>query len=197
MNTPAALDAPCTRRLAVVRHPHGGCVSCRWLLRFGGIVMQTRSDSPSGEALTPRMVVRAAVRVVVTLAVLFAVYALLPADNRAPWVQVLVFVALMVALVASTRSLSMGVVGLAGAVLTIIGFTIGTGPSGWVVLAALAVTLLGIAAAVLIAQDLPNPTNLAAEGRRILFTLIGVAIAVAVMYLADLLQQRTPTERGP
>jgi uncharacterized membrane protein YccC len=48
-----------------------------------------------------------------------------------------------------------------------------------------------IAAAVLVAVDLPNPTNLGAEGRRVLFTLIGVGIAVLVMLLANLLQKRT------
>jgi len=57
-----------------------------------------------------------------------------------------------------------------------------------------------VAAAVLIAVDVPNPSNLAAEGRRILFTLAGVGIAVLVMLLANLLQKRqkhtlTPTPR--
>ena len=48
-----------------------------------------------------------------------------------------------------------------------------------------------VAAAVLIAMDLPQPSNLADEGRRVLFTLIGVGIAVAVMLLANLIQKRT------
>jgi uncharacterized membrane protein YgaE (UPF0421/DUF939 family) len=46
------------------------------------------------------------------------------------------------------------------------------------------------AAVVLIAADLPNPSNLTAEGRRILFTFIGVGIAIIVMFLASLLQKR-------
>ena len=45
-----------------------------------------------------------------------------------------------------------------------------------------------IAAAVLIAADVPNPSNLAHEGRRILFTLAGVGIAIIVLLLAGLLQ---------
>ena len=45
-------------------------------------------------------------------------------------------------------------------------------------------------AAVLIALDLPNPANFGAEGRRILFTLIGVGIAVVFMFLVTLLQKR-------
>jgi Fusaric acid resistance protein-like len=48
-----------------------------------------------------------------------------------------------------------------------------------------------VAGFVLIAMDLPHPTNLAAEGRRVLFTFVGVAIAVVVMLLANLLQKRT------
>jgi len=48
-----------------------------------------------------------------------------------------------------------------------------------------------VAGAVLIAMDLPHPSNLADEGRRVLFTLLGVGIAVVVMFLANLLQKRT------
>jgi len=43
---------------------------------------------------------------------------------------------------------------------------------------------------VLIAADLPHPANLTEEGRRVLFTFIGVGIAVVVMFLASLLQKR-------
>jgi hypothetical protein len=54
-----------------------------------------------------------------------------------------------------------------------------------------------IAGAVLIALDLPHPTNLDAEGRRIFFTFAGVAIAVVVMFLADLLQKSKATTSAP
>ena len=47
-----------------------------------------------------------------------------------------------------------------------------------------------VAAGVLIAVDVPHPSNLDSEGRRILFTLAGVGIAVIVMLLANLLQRR-------
>ena len=43
----------------------------------------------------------------------------------------------------------------------------------------------------LIAMDVPHPSNFADEGRRILFTFAGVGIAVIVMFLADLLRKRT------
>jgi len=45
--------------------------------------------------------------------------------------------------------------------------------------------------------DLPHPSSLADEGRRILFTFIGVAIAVLVMFLADRLAKRTPAAQQP
>jgi Fusaric acid resistance protein-like len=48
-----------------------------------------------------------------------------------------------------------------------------------------------VAAAVLIAADVPDPSNLSHEGRRILFTLAGVGIAIIVLLLAGLLQKRT------
>jgi uncharacterized membrane protein YccC len=54
-----------------------------------------------------------------------------------------------------------------------------------------------IAAAVLMALDLPHPTNLDAEGRRIFFTFAGVGIAVVVMFLATLLQKRRATSAPP
>jgi hypothetical protein len=46
------------------------------------------------------------------------------------------------------------------------------------------------AAVALIAMDLPHPADLAAEGRRVLFTLVGVAIAVAAMLLVERLGKR-------
>ena len=48
-----------------------------------------------------------------------------------------------------------------------------------------------LAAGLLIAMDVPHPSNFASEGRRILFTFAGVGIAVIVMFLADLLRKRT------
>jgi hypothetical protein len=43
---------------------------------------------------------------------------------------------------------------------------------------------------VLIALDLPHPSNLADEGRRVLFTFVGVGIAIVVLLLAGLLAKR-------
>jgi hypothetical protein len=48
-----------------------------------------------------------------------------------------------------------------------------------------------IAVGVLLALDLSHPSNLSAEGQRVLYTFIGVGIAVVVMLLANLLAKRT------
>ena len=47
-----------------------------------------------------------------------------------------------------------------------------------------------VAGTVLIATDIPHPTNVSAELRRALFTLAGVGIAWLVMLLANQLQKR-------
>jgi uncharacterized membrane protein YccC len=48
-----------------------------------------------------------------------------------------------------------------------------------------------IAAGVLLASGLPHPSNYSAEGERVVWTLVGVAIAVLVMLLGDLLAKRS------
>jgi uncharacterized membrane protein YccC len=48
-----------------------------------------------------------------------------------------------------------------------------------------------IAGVVLIGLDLPHPTDLEAEVRRVVFTFIGVGIAILVTVLANQLQRRT------
>ncbi|WP_345802913.1 FUSC family protein [Microbacterium sp. AZCO] len=53
-----------------------------------------------------------------------------------------------------------------------------------------AIYTAGIAGTALIALDIADPTNLSNEGLRILFTLIGVSIAIAVMALAGALTRR-------
>ena len=47
-----------------------------------------------------------------------------------------------------------------------------------------------VAGAALIGLDPPHPSNLADEGRRVLFTFIGVGIAVVVLLLAGLIAKR-------
>jgi Fusaric acid resistance protein-like len=54
-----------------------------------------------------------------------------------------------------------------------------------------------VAGAVLIAMDVPHPSNLTDEGRRILWTFAGVGIAVIVMFVADRLSKRTAKGAPP
>jgi hypothetical protein len=54
-----------------------------------------------------------------------------------------------------------------------------------------------IAAAALIATDLPHPTNYAAEGQRVLFTFIGVGVGVVVMFIATQLKKGSAPHGNP
>jgi len=57
-----------------------------------------------------------------------------------------------------------------------------------------------LAAGTLLAVDLPHPSNYSAEGDRVLYTLIGVAIAVLVMLLGNVLAKLTakaPPQAAP
>ena len=48
-----------------------------------------------------------------------------------------------------------------------------------------------MATLVLIAEDVTHPTNFSAEGRRVLFTFLGLGIGIAVLVLGGLIQKRT------
>ncbi len=50
---------------------------------------------------------------------------------------------------------------------------------------------LAMAALILIADDVTHPTNLSAEGRRVLFTFLGLGIGLLVLVLAGLIQKRS------
>ena len=54
-----------------------------------------------------------------------------------------------------------------------------------------------IAGAALIALDLPHPANLDAEGRRIFFTFVGIAIAIVFNILAGLLKKGKAPAAAP
>jgi uncharacterized membrane protein YccC len=71
-------------------------------------------------------------------------------------------------------------------VLTIVFFLHGASIRFW----NYAIYTAAIAAGALIAVDLPHPSNYSAEGDRVLWTLVGIAIALVVMLLADLLAKR-------
>jgi Fusaric acid resistance protein-like len=48
-----------------------------------------------------------------------------------------------------------------------------------------------VAALVLIAEDVTHPTNFSAEGRRVLFTFLGLAIGIGVLVIGGVIQKRT------
>jgi uncharacterized membrane protein YgaE (UPF0421/DUF939 family) len=54
-----------------------------------------------------------------------------------------------------------------------------------------------VATVVLIAVDIPNPSNLATEGRRVLFTFLGPGIGILVLLLAGLLQKAKGSSAQP
>ena len=54
-----------------------------------------------------------------------------------------------------------------------------------------------LAAGLLIAMDVPHPSDFTDEGRRILFTFAGVGIAVIVMFVADGLRKRSANKAVP
>jgi hypothetical protein len=54
-----------------------------------------------------------------------------------------------------------------------------------------------VATAVLIGMDLAHPSDLAAEGQRVLFTFIGVGISIVVLVLAGLIQKHSAKAASP
>jgi fusaric acid resistance family protein len=54
-----------------------------------------------------------------------------------------------------------------------------------------AIYCAAVATTVLIAVDIPNPSNLATEGRRVLFTFLGLGIGLVVLLLAGLIQKHS------
>ena len=56
---------------------------------------------------------------------------------------------------------------------------------------------MAVAAAALIALDIADPTDLATEGQRILFTLLGVVLAVGVTILAGMLKHDATEQSAP
>jgi uncharacterized membrane protein YccC len=176
------------------------------LLRRRGAQPQPVAEIPgdiSPRPLTRPLILFALIRAVaVSIAVAIAFGLQLPS---ADWMAIAAIVAMkpslqQSALVAEQR-LAGTIVGAAVAALVLLAVDNRTALEVTVVvLFALAASIrtmsytfycAAIAGAVLIAADVPHPSNLTDEGRRILFTLAGVGIALIVMLLAGLLQKRT------
>ncbi len=89
--------------------------------------------------------------------------------------------ALLLLVVASEHGTRLISITSAFEVIVLILFMHGAGIRFW----NYAVYVGAIAAGVLLAGGLPNPSDYSAEGERVLWTLIGVAIAVLVMFVGD------------
>ena len=184
-----------------------------WLARGRKAQSQPAADIIPGEStpvpLTRPVILFALIRAVaVSIAVAIAFGFHLP---NADWMPVACLVAMKSSLAQSTlvamQRLSGAIIGAVVAALFLL--TVDTKTVLEVVIVILG-TLAGsiravnyafyctaMAGMVLIAEDLPHPSNLATEGRRVLFTFAGVGIAVVVMLLAGLLQKRTAKPAPP
>ena len=179
-----------------------------WLARGRVSAPQPAAEIPgdiSPRQLTQPMILFAVIRAVaVSIAVAIAFGLQLP---NAYWMPIAVIIAMKPDLQQSTFA----------AVQRVAGTALGAAVAALVLLAVhnktalevIIVLLFGLAAAIrfvnfawytaalaaglLIAMDVPHPSNFASEGRRILFTLAGVGIAVIVMFLADRLQKHAAT----
>jgi hypothetical protein len=160
-------------------------------------------DSTAPVKLTRPVILFAALRAVVvaiTVAIAFGLH--LP---NADWMPIAALVAMKASLTQSTliavQRLTGAIIGAAVAAAFLLTVDSKTALAVVVIiLAALAVSInlvnyafycAAVAGAVLIAVDLPHPSNLTDEAQRVLFTFIGVGIGVLVMFLANLLQKRT------
>jgi hypothetical protein len=156
----------------------------------------------ASRALTPPIVLYAVIRAVAVAGAVAVAFGLdLP---YADWMPLAALVAMKTDLHQSTLTATQRVVG------TILGATIAAvfllGADSEYVLAVAIVVLAavggalrlvnyalyttGIASAALIALDIANPTDLTTEGLRILFTLFGVGIAIAVSVIAGAIAVR-------
>ena len=175
-----------------------------WLARGRVSAPQPAAEIPgdiSPRPLTRPMILFAMIRAVaVSIAVAIAFGLQLP---NAYWMPIAVIIAMKPDLQQSTFAAVQRVAGtaLGAAVAALVLLTVHNKTALEVII----VLLFGLAAAIrfvnfawytaalagglLIAMDVPHPSNFASEGRRILFTLAGVGIAVIVMFLADWLQK--------
>ena len=185
-----------------------------WLARGRVSTPQPAAEIPgdiSPRPLTRPMTIFALIRAVaVSIAVAIAFGLKLP---NAYWMPIAVIIAMKPDLQQSTFAAVQRVAGTAvGAVVAaLVLLTV----HDKTVLEVIVVLLFGLAAAIrfvnfawytaalagglLIAMDVPHPSNFASEGRRVLFTLAGVGIAVIVMFVADRLRSHatTPASRLP
>ena len=178
-----------------------------WLLRGRKVRPQWIAEIPGSTAavkLTRPVVLFAVIR---ALAVAIAVAIAFGLDvPNADWIPIATFVAMKGSLQQTTLVAEQRVAGalLGAALAALLLVTVHDKHALEAVIVLLAVVAASIrtvnyalysaaiAALVLIAMDLPHPTDFADEGRRVLFTLVGVGIGVLVMLVANVLQKHSP-----
>ena len=194
---------------------------CALWIAFVGIVWLARGrkprDAPFPEIpgdISPRKLTRPiilfalirAIAIAIAVAIAFGLH--LP---EADWMPIATLVAMVPSLeqsmLVSEQRLAGAILGaLVAAVLLLTVHNKHVLEVGVVVILTLGVAIHGvnyalytaaIAAAVLIAIDLPHPTNLSHEGLRVLYTFLGVGLAVLVMLLATQLGKRAAKAPAP
>jgi Fusaric acid resistance protein-like len=177
-----------------------------WLLRGRKERPQWIAEIPGSTAaveLTRPVVLFAVIRalaVAIAVAIAFGLHV-----HNADWMPVATFVAMKSSLQQATLAAEQRLAGaiLGAALAAVFLLTVQNKHALEVVIILFAVVAASIrtvnyalyctaiAAFVLIAMDLPHPTDFADEGRRVLFTLAGVGIGVLVMLFANVLQNRS------
>ena len=184
-----------------------------WLARGRTAQPQPGADVLPGDTtpvkLTQAVILYVLIRAIaVSIAVAIAFGLHLP---NADWMPVATLVAMKPSLQQSTliaeQRLAGAIIGAAVAALFLLTITNKTALEVVIViLGALAGSIravnyalycAAVAGTVLIALDLPHPSNLSDEARRVIFTFIGVGIGVLVMLLANMLQKRTTKTMQP
>lgn len=186
-----------------------------WLIRGRRDAPQPVAEIPgdtSPRKLTPPVLVFAGIRAVAIAGSVALAFGL--GLSHADWLPIATMVAVKPTLAQSTLNATQRVVGaVLGAVAAALLLLIPANESGARLLSinhaleVLAIVLLvhavairlwnyafytaTVAAAVLILEDLVQPSTYTAEGERVLWTLVGAAIGVLVMLLAGLLTRRT------
>jgi hypothetical protein len=184
----------------------------RWLVAGRTAQPEPLTEIPDSTApvkLTRPLILYAVIRAVavaITVAIAFGLE--LP---NADWMPIAALVAMKPSLAASTlvamQRLAGAIIGAAVAAaflltvdnkvaLAVVIVLLGT-LAGVIRMVNYAWYCAAVAAAVLIALDLPHPSNLTDEEHRILFTFIGVGIGVLITFLADLLGKRRQAGAQP
>lgn len=183
-------------------------------IAFTGILWLARGRKPRPQAvpeipgdIAPRKLTRPIMLFAVIRAIAVAIAVAIPFGLHLPnadWMPIATLVAMKPSLAQSTLIAEQRLAGtLIGAVIAAVFLlTVHNKPvlevtvivlfalAGAIRVVNYAFYIAAVAGGVLIAIDIPHPTNFAHEALRVLYTFLGVGLAVLVMLLADQLQKR-------